>query len=268
MSSSRPHWFAIALAALISIRQMSAHAQEADPHAAQPERPTVSTHAGTVAPGWVEAEAGFEADGYADSSHGDLGPIALKIGLAQKVQLTIQDSIVRAPGTGTTGFGDVAIGIKWRLVEQAPLVGNFAILPAIKVPSGSVADGDGTGTTDVSLLLISSHDFGGLSLDVNAGYTARSGNGSIAPKSAAVWAAAFAGPITSRLGWTSEVFGYPGTSGEAGTRPIVGIIEGASFQLRKWLVVDAGFAAPVTGPQPHAAFVGVVYNVGQLRKRI
>ncbi|MDQ2767543.1 MAG: hypothetical protein M3Y30_10345 [Gemmatimonadota bacterium] len=24
-----------------------------DPHTAQPERPTVATHAGTVAPGWV-----------------------------------------------------------------------------------------------------------------------------------------------------------------------------------------------------------------------
>ena len=29
-----------------------------DPHAAQPERPTVATHAGTVARGWFEIETG------------------------------------------------------------------------------------------------------------------------------------------------------------------------------------------------------------------
>src|SRR5260370_36815211 len=33
-----------------------------DRHAVQPERPTVATHAGTVAPGWVELETGVELD--------------------------------------------------------------------------------------------------------------------------------------------------------------------------------------------------------------
>jgi glucose-1-phosphate thymidylyltransferase len=33
-----------------------------DPRAVQPERPTVATHAGTVAPGWVELETGVEFD--------------------------------------------------------------------------------------------------------------------------------------------------------------------------------------------------------------
>src|SRR5207247_3724752 len=50
----------IALCALtlawLSVRPASALVQAPDPHAAQPERPTVATHAGTVAPGWIEIE--------------------------------------------------------------------------------------------------------------------------------------------------------------------------------------------------------------------
>src|SRR5207248_820985 len=39
-------------------------AQARDPHEVQPERPTVATHAGTVAPGWIELEWGSEWDRY------------------------------------------------------------------------------------------------------------------------------------------------------------------------------------------------------------
>src|SRR5215467_14475818 len=49
-----------------------------DPHAAQPERPTVATHAGTVAPGWVEIEAGAELDRYDGDVSGLAVPVVTK----------------------------------------------------------------------------------------------------------------------------------------------------------------------------------------------
>ena len=49
-----------ALAAVFVVLPLgTAVAQAADPHAAQPERPSVATHAHTVAPGWAEVELGF-----------------------------------------------------------------------------------------------------------------------------------------------------------------------------------------------------------------
>ena len=45
---------------------------------AQPERPTVATHAGTVAKGWWEIEAGGEYDRFADHSHGFAAPTLFK----------------------------------------------------------------------------------------------------------------------------------------------------------------------------------------------
>ena len=70
------------------------------------------------------------------------------------------------------------------------MIGDFALLPGLKLPTGSQTRGTGTGTTDVSMVLISSHVFGPLSLDVNIGGTARSGGGVAAPKRASLWTAA------------------------------------------------------------------------------
>ena len=58
----------------------------ADPRAAQPERPTVATHAGTVAIGYMELEAGIELDRFADATHASIGTLVTKIGIASHLQ--------------------------------------------------------------------------------------------------------------------------------------------------------------------------------------
>ncbi len=245
---------------------LAAQAPASDPHAVQPERPTVATHAGTVAPGWMEIEAGAEFDRYSDASHGATAPVLLKFGLARRLQLSVQAPVVRPPGVGTTGFGDLFIGLKWRFTEAAPLVGDFAILPGVKAPSGSSDLGTGTGTTDLSVLFISSHALGPVAMDLNVGYTRRSGAGTLAPRNASVWTASFGGPARGALGWVAELYGYPPTSGPAGSDAIVAVLAGPTVQVRPWLVLDAGVIAPLTGPQPRAFYVGGVYNAGRLWK--
>ena len=86
----------------------------------------------------------------------------------------MQASLV-GPPNGTLGIGDLAVVLKYRVAEHLPLVGSFAILPGLKVPAADASRG--TTTTDVSLLLVSSHRFGATSLDVNLGYVRRSGDG-------------------------------------------------------------------------------------------
>ena len=239
-------------------------AQVSDPHEAQPERPSVATHAGTVAPGWVEIEAGAEIDRYADRSQGGSIPMVFKLGLAPRLQLTVQTPTVRPPHQTTTGFGDVSARVKWRLVDGAPVVGDFALLPSIKFPSGSANSGTGTGTTDFGVVFISSHAFGSVAMDLNVGYGRRSGDGTNASRNFTVWAVAFGGPAHKSFGWSAELFSYPGTSGPRGTRRTVALLAGPTWQVRKWLVLDAGFIAPIAGPQFRAIYVGATYNVGKL----
>jgi hypothetical protein len=261
-------WITIALAAAAvpTRAQRPDSAQPpADPHAVQPERPTVATHAGTVAPGWVELEAGVERDRL-DGAHALLTPTVLKFGIAPRVQLELLESFVHLSGTHPdhSGIGDVSAALKWRVLEHAPIVGDFALQPSLKLPAGSAIHGTGTGTTDVGLLLISSHAFGPYALDINAGYVRRSGDGSQAPRDATLWTVSGGGPVAGALGWVAEIFGYPGTSGPAGQRGTAAFLTGPTVEIRRWLVLDAGAIVPFTGPQPHALYAGLTWNIGRL----
>lgn len=225
----------------------------------------MATHAGTVAPGWVELETGVELDRL-DGTHTLLTPTTLKIGLGRCVQLALVDSFMRTTGNVpvASGLGDATLGIKWRLAENVPVVGDFAVLPSIKLPTGSVRRRTGTGTTDAGLLLISSHQLGGVSLDVNVGYVRRSGDGSNAPRNATLWTVSGGVPVAGALGWVAELYGLPATSGLAGQNAIVALLTGPTVQIHRWLVVDAGVIVPLAGPQPHAVYAGLVWNIGRL----
>lgn len=232
-----------------------------DPHAAQPERPTVATHAGTVARGWLEIETGVERDRVDQSNALVSTPTVFKVGLAPRVQLSLFGAVVRPPQQ-SAALGDLAAGVKWRIAEDAPIIGDFALLPAVKFPTGSALTG--TKTTDVSLLLISSHDFGDVAMDLNVGYTHRSGNGSNAPTNATLWTASFGGPLAGPVGWVAECYGLPATTGPSGAASIIALLGGPTLTVRPWLVFDGGVIVPVTGPQLRALYAGAVYNVGRM----
>jgi hypothetical protein len=242
-------------------------AQEApDPRAVQPERPTVATHAGTVAPGYVEVEAGVERDALRGDASQVFTPALVKIGLAPRVQFNVASSWVRnaAAGASTSGIGDLTVGLKVRLADAAPLLGRFAVVPSIKLPTGSARRRTGTGTTDAGLLLISSHTVGPAAVDANVSYTRRSGDGTIAPRDETLWAVAAGAPVQGALGVAVELFGYPGTSGPGGYAPTTALLAGPTFQARPWLFFDAGVLRRLSGPQPNAAYAGVTYNAGRL----
>lgn len=244
---------------LLSVLSSAAIAQ----HAVQPERPTVATHAGTVARGWFEIETGVERDRI-DQGTSFLTPTVLKFGIASHAQLSIFGSTA-SPDQSTFGIGDIGAGVKWRLLDDAPILGAFAILPSVKFPTGAANRDRGTGTTDASLLLISSHDLGPVAMDLNAGYTRRSGNGTQAPVNATLWTASFGGPFVGTFGWVAELYGYPRTTGPVGQSSIVAFLAGPTYVIREWLAVDAGVIVPVSGPQPNALYAGAVWNVGKIR---
>ena len=236
---------------------------EYHPRSVQPERPSVATHAGTVAAGYLELETGLEHDSYADATRGvQLGSV-FKLGLAKRVQLSL--TLPSASATGVPfGVGDLSLGLKWRVSEDGPLLQDVAILPSIKFNSG----GDrGTGTTDVNLLLINSRTFGPIGVDINLAATWRSGDGTLAPQTATLWTVAAGIPISGALGWALETYGLPGTSGPAGSAPVVAVLTGPTWVVRPELALDAGVIIPVTGAQPRALYVGLVASLGRLVPR-
>ncbi len=233
-----------------------------NPRAVQPERPSVATPASTVAPGYAEVESGVERDTPGDGTHAFSIPTVLKLGVGARTQVTI--SLPTSGQTGTPfGLGDVAVGLKWRVIDQRPLVQDLAVLPSIKLATGGAR---GTGTTDASLLLINSRAIGPASLDLNVGATWRTGDGTQAPKTSTLWTVAAGIPVRGALGWGIETYGYPGTRGPAGSAPIVAVLTGPTFSVRPELTLDFGTIIPVTGPQPHAFYAGLVTNLGRFRR--
>jgi hypothetical protein len=253
----RSPWPILALVLCATTAARSAAQQAPDPHAAQPERPTVATHAGTVAPGWFEVEAGIERDRIGPDNAALTTPTLLKFGVAPRVQFDASFTTVR-PATNTDiGMGDAGVGVKWRLADGAPIVGNFALQPSVKFPTGSASRGTGTGTTDATLLAISSHVLGPTALDINLGFTHRSDG-----RNASLWTVSTGTTLDGPLSWVAEAFGYPGLSG---TRPQAGFLTGPMWTLHPWIVFDAGAILDLAGGQPPALYTGLTWNVGRFQ---
>ena len=233
------------------------------PRAVQPERPSVATHAGTVASGYLELETGIERDRAADGSYAAQLPTIFKVGMTKHTQLSL--SIPMSAATGVAfGAGDLAIGVKWRIKEDDPLLQDLALLPQVKISSGGAR---GTGTTDVSLLLINSRTIGAVGLDINVGGTWRSGDGTEAPRTSTMWTIAAGIPVHGAWGWALECYGYPHTSGPAGATSIVALLTGPTYVVRPELALDFGVIEPITGAQPRAFYLGIVTSLGRLVSR-
>jgi len=243
----------------VSLQAAPVAADSVNPRAVQPERPTVATHAGTVAPGFLEIETGLQRDQLGALGQGLSVPTVLKFGAAPRTQLSVFLPLSRSTET-RLGAGDVAIGVKWRIIEDNPILSDFAVLPIVKFSTG----GDrGTGTTDGTLLLIDSHTFGAISMDLNVAWTWRSGDGTRVPTSSSLWTASFGLPVAGPMGWVAELYGFPGTGGPAGMAPTVAFLTGPTFKIREELALDAGFITPVSGPQSHSLYAGLVVNTGR-----
>ncbi len=252
------------LSILFGLAALPLAAQDApDPRAAQPERPTLATHAYAVAPGYAELETGGEWDHTGGLPNGLVFPFLLKLGLAPRVQLGLQTAVVQPPGS-TLGLGDPSAVLKLQLLEGAPLLGDFAVLGGVKLPVVSAPRG--SETTDGTVLLISSHQFGAVSLDVNLGYTRRSGDGTAAPRNATLATLAAGWPLQGGLGFTAELFTLPRTTGPAGAPTAVALLGGPTFRLTPECVLDVGGIVKLTGDQPDALYAGLTWNLGRWRR--
>jgi hypothetical protein len=256
----------VACLTIVAASHASSQTAATDPHAAQPERPTVATHAYTVAPGYLEIETGVQ-DMQPSSISQLVVPAVIKLGIVPRLQLELQGGYMHntlhgPQGTSEEGASDIAIALKQRALNAAPVVQDFSMQGSIKFATGS--RGISTGTTDVSLLLISSRTISSGELDLNAGYTRRSGNGAAAPVNATLLTASFGAPIHGPVGAVAELFTYPGTSGPAGTPPQIGFLTGPTLQVHPWLVLDAGVILNVQHMGGDAAYAGLTYNVGRI----
>ncbi|MEP6764335.1 MAG: DUF4337 family protein [Gemmatimonadaceae bacterium] len=246
---------AVAMAACVPV-DVASHPREV-----QPERPTVATHAGTVAPAYVEVETGLEVDRYSDKSQSGLIPTVIKFGVAPRVQFSLSVPVYGATPPASAGIGDIAAAFKFTVLKDHPILSDFAIQPQLKFSTGGER---GSRTNDVSLLLIDSRSIGAVDVDLNVGITRRSSNGRQEASTSTMFAASSSIPVRGKLSFALECFGYPGTGGADGSAPTVAMLFGPTYLIKPELNLDLGWIAPISGGQPRAIYVGVVANLGRL----
>jgi len=245
-------WFAIP-AVLSAYPPIRLSAQS--PHAANPERPSVATHAYTVAPGYMELEQGVRAQGFGNFRDQTSWEFNLKIGVARPVQLGLFGTGYNRTGEGN-GVGDVGVALKLR--RDLSSTHTVALVPAVTLPSGDQSLGLGAGRVLGSLLAVWSFELGGLlRTDLNAGPV---GIGAGRPQ--VLGTASFSRAL-GRWGVAAEVYGY--TSGGAGPGQ-GGLLGAVTLRPAVWLVVDGGGVVGVGALARDQLFLGMTTNLGRIFK--
>lgn len=223
----------------------------------------MATHAGTVAPRYVEIETGIEYDDLEAGEHQWLVPTVIKLGLTRRLQLSLIGGALGPPGT-SLGIGDITFALKWRPLDHLPVLDRFAVQPGITVPIGDASQGRGDGRTAWSILLISSHTLGPVGVDFNLGYAHSIGDAGTGSTEGSLWAVAAAMPLWRALGWTAEVSGVPEMGDDTGNEATAALLTGPTWTVQRWLVLDLGVSFPLSGPSVVAWYAGLTWNIGRL----
>lgn len=240
-----------------TVRLCVAQSPSSPPRAANPERPTVATHAYAVRPGYVELEQGIRALGVNSLSEGTSWDFNLKIGVTDALQLGFFGAGYVRTGVGS-GVGDLGWALKWR--GDLSATSAVALVPAVTIPTGDEDQGLGAGRVLASLVGVYSADLswgGGLHFDLNAG---PAGVGAGTPQ----WFTSVGlGKSAGRLGVAVELFDF--TAGTAGPRQR-GLLGSVLVTLAEWAIVDAGGVWGLTAGSPDQLFLGSTTNLGRMFK--
>lgn len=223
------------------------------PRAANPERPTVATHAYAVASGYIEIEQGVSARGAGGLGQTTSWDVNVKIGVTPHIQLALFGPLLLRTGVGH-GPGDWGAALKLRTAVSDRVA--LAIVPAATLPTGRARAGLGAGRTLGQLVAVVSADGpGGVHVDLNAGPL---GVGAGRPQ----WlTTASCGRGLGRWGAAGELFRI--SAGGAGARQ-AGVLGAVTFAPAAWVVLDGGGIAGLGAGSPDDLFIGITTNLGHL----
>ena len=224
------------------------------PRVANPERPTVATHAYAVAPGYIEIEQGISVRGASNLGEATSWDVNIKIGIASHIQLGIFGPGYARSGAGH-GIGDLGVALKLRtdVSERVAL----AAVPAMTFPTGNAQLGLGAGRVLGQLpLVFSVNGPAGVHADLNAGPL---GIGAGRPQ----WltTASFGRSLGGPLGVTAELFRI--SAGGAGPRQ-AGLLGALTVSPVPWIVIDLGGTRGLGSGSPDVVFLGLTTNLGRL----
>lgn len=230
---------------------------------ATPYRPTISNPAELSEPGWLELELGWQRISGGSDKRRDSMPLTAKLAFSDDwgVLVGTEAGIRRTDmdNMSYTGMGDVTLLLKHRLGGESDKNGAWGIEAGFKEPTAK--DTLGSGKRDYPVNLICSIDGLGNRLDLNLNGTRIGAVGEGEGRMQYGWAAALSRGLDDR--WT--VFGELSGVYRRATPAYTQLMAGASYNVSKRVVVDAGAARGLTSAaQDWTAFAGITVLTAQL----
>lgn len=227
-------------------------AAQDSPRASNPERPTVATHAYTVAAGYVELETGVKVFGELILNDAAAWEFNLKLGLAKQLQLGFFGTAYGRNDVGS-GVGDLGLTLKW----TRPLAGphTVALVPGVSFPVGDETLGLGAGRVLGSLTAVYSVD-----LPAELHFDANTGPAGIGPGRPQWFTSIGLAREFGRVAIATELFDF--TAGAVGA-PQRGFLASLLVTATQSIVVDVGGVVGLAA-SPDQFFVGATMNFGRL----
>lgn len=203
-------------------------------------RPLTTDDAYTVEKGKFQVETGLDFIRY-DNHDKEFAPsVTLTYGLLERMDLGVGTAYMffnPAEGEKENGFGDTALKIKYRLVDQKDWIPSFALSGTLIIPTASESKGLGSGKADFNINTIFTWNLSKrFQLYANLGYTFIGGhqvnnefNYSIAGQFV----------LSDKWALVGEIVGVNNFNGHKSDDPISGLV-GIQYMLSDNFVLDAG----------------------------
>ncbi len=245
----------------------AASVSAADMLEANPNRPSSSNAAETLAPGVIQWEYGWsrEWDGL-----GGLGSALggeLRYGLTNRVEVrwggdtfvTQSDGVIR-----NNGFGDQYFASQIVLRRQSPSIPAVAVSYAIKVPSASEPKGLGSGRIDHTFVFLASKDIHEFTIDFNTVTQVVGRDAAPGFDKDAIFILTLSHAIKGPLGFIAEISGNTRLNEQ--TPAFATNLWALTYRVHRRFVIDCAFDVEVThgAPQKRVLF-GFTYAIANLR---
>lgn len=261
--------FAIALAIVPAVSAQTPPLSPApsSPTAIEPDRPDVTNGAHIVGTGLVQFELGGTLTAVSADQHNAGTPITVRFGIAKWLEARVAaDGLVSLSDgrSRATGFGNVQLAAKVRLLGDENGVALISVLPSVNLPTASAEKGLGSGDADYTALLCTGIDLGSRGhIDFNYGIGAI-GTGEGQPHFAQHLGSASASLTIEKWNPFLELYAFSRTEPDGGPNAAVDI--GVIYTVRPRLAIDGGLLFGVSRAAPgFTAFGGLSFNVGTVR---
>jgi len=204
-------------------------------------RPFVTEDAGVAGKGVFQVELSWDHLKWRNNDREHVLTLVPIFGFSDEVELSFEIPIMshdHVGRDGNTGIGDINFVTKYLLIDERDILPAFALKTVVKMATGSVEGGLGSGAIDYGVVAVASKQLGDVLLHAMFGYTFIGKNGDANVRDIVLHGIAAEYAITEHAHLVAEIAGNRHPDRMVDEHPNAALF-GAAFTFTEHLMVDA-----------------------------